>query len=120
MNAKRKVLMVLTHDRTDCLKINMEMLFKSGGIHCFDHVVLLLNGVVGGHLRYIHRLIAQHPDISWDTVAGPRGRSQFIANLQNECVRRYPDSVYVKIDEDVCAVGMGGTDVGDLRAVFLP
>jgi len=33
-------------------------------------------------------------------VAGPRGRGWFISNLQNECVRRYPDSLYFKIDED--------------------
>lgn len=101
MTTKQKILMILTHDRTDCLKICMEMLMGGGGIQCFDRVVLLLNGVRGRHLRYIQRLMASHPEIPWDTVTGPRGRSQFIANLQNECVRRYPGAVYIKMDEDV-------------------
>ena len=95
-----KILMILTSHRLDCFKLCMDMLIHGGSIRRFDHVVLLLNGVEGKHLRYVQRLMAAHPDIPWDTIAGPRGRGWHISNLQNDCVRRYPDSLYFKIDED--------------------
>ncbi len=95
-----KILMILTSHRLDCFRLCMDMLIHGGSIHRFDRVVLLLNGVKGRHLRYVQKLQARHPDIPWDTVAGPRGRGWFISNLQNECVRRYPDSLYFKMDED--------------------
>ena len=96
----KKILMILTSHRLDCFKLCMDMLIQGGSIRRFDRVVLLLNGVRGRHLRYVRRLQARHPDLPWDTLSGPRGRGRFISNLQNECVRRYPDSLYFKIDED--------------------
>ena len=96
----KKILMILTSHRLDCFKLCMDMLIQGGSIRRFDRVVLLLNGVKGRHLRYLRRLMAAHPDIPWDTISGPRGRGWLISNLQNECVRRYPDSLYFKIDED--------------------
>ncbi len=96
----KKILMILTSHRLDCFKLCMDMLIQGGSIHRFDRVVLLLNGVRGRHLRYIRRIQALHPKIPWDTIAGPRGRGWFISNLQNECVKRYPNSLYFKIDED--------------------
>lgn len=96
----KKILMILTSHRLDCFKLCMDMLIHGGSVWRFDRVVLLLNGVKGRHLRYVRRLMAAHPDIPWDTIAGPRGRGWFISNLQNDCVRRYPDSLYFKIDED--------------------
>ena len=96
----KKILMVLTSHRLDCFKLCMDMLLHGGSIRRFDKVVLLLNGVEGRHLRHVHRLLAAHPDLPWDVIAGPRGRGWLISNLQNDCVRRYPDSLYFKIDED--------------------
>ena len=96
----KKILMILTSHRLDCFKLCMDMLLHGGSIRRFDRVVLLMNGVKGRHLRHARRLMARHPDIPWDTIAGPRGRGWFISNLQNECVRRYPHSLYFKIDED--------------------
>ena len=96
----KKILMVLTSHRLDCFRLCMDLLLRGGSIRFFDRVVLLLNGVAGRHLRYVRDLQAAHPDIPWDTIAGPRGRGLLISNLQNECVRRYPDSLYFKIDED--------------------
>jgi hypothetical protein len=96
----KKILMILTSHRLDCFKLCMDMLIHGGSIRRFDRVVLLLNGVKGRHLRYVQRLVATHPDLPWDTIAGPRGRGWCISNLQNECVRRYPDSLYFKLDED--------------------
>lgn len=96
----KKILMILTSHRLDCFKLCMDMLIHGGSIRRFDRVVLLLNGVKGRHLRYVRRLMAAHPDLPWDTISGPRGRGWFISNLQNDCVRRYPDSLYFKIDED--------------------
>jgi hypothetical protein len=96
----RKILMILTSHRLDCFNLCMDMLFHGGSIRRFDRVVLLLNGVQGRHLRYVQRLMAAHPDVPWDTVSGPRGRGWFISNLQNDCVQRYPNSLYFKIDED--------------------
>lgn len=96
----QNVLMILTSHRLDCFRLCMDMLLHGGSIRRFDRVVLLLNGVKGRHLRYVRRLMAQHPDIPWDQVAGPRGRGWCISSLQNECVRRYPDALYFKLDED--------------------
>ena len=96
----KKILMVLTSHRLDCFKLCMDLLIHGGSIRRFDRVVLLLNGVKGRHLRYVRRLLATHPDLPWDTVAGPRGRGWCISNLQNECVCRYPDALYFKLDED--------------------
>lgn len=96
----QKILMVLTSHRLDCFRLCMDLLLQGGSIRHFDRVVLLLNGVEGRHLRYIEALKADHPEIAWDTIAGPRGRGLLISNLQNECVRRYPESLYFKIDED--------------------
>jgi hypothetical protein len=96
----KKILMILTSHRLDCFKLCMDMLIHGGSLRRFDRVVLLLNGVKGRHQRYVHHLTAAHPEIPWDIIAGPRGRGWFISNLQNDCIRRYPDSLYFKIDED--------------------
>lgn len=95
-----KILMILTSHRLDCLKICMEMLVRGGAIRGFDRVVMLMNGVRGRHLRWLQAFMQQHPDIPWDTISGPRGRGKRISGLQNQCVERYPDSLYFKIDED--------------------
>jgi hypothetical protein len=78
----------------------MDCLITGGSIYKFDQVVLLLNGVTGRHQRYINRLTNRHPDIPWDTIAGPRGKGHFISDLQNRCVKRYANALYFKIDED--------------------
>lgn len=100
MSAQR-VLMILTSHRLDCFRLCMDCLFSSDSLRHFDRVVLMLNGVVGRHLQYVQDLMASHPEVPWDTISGPRGKGAFVANLQNECVRRHPDSVYFKIDEDL-------------------
>ena len=97
----KRILMILTSHRLDCFRLAMDLLKRSGSLPQFDRVVLLLNGVVGRHLAYVNRLMAESPDVRWGTIAGPRGKGPLVANLQNECVRRYPDSLYFKIDEDV-------------------
>lgn len=96
-----KVLMVLTSSRLDCFRLCMDRLLTGGSIRRFDHVALLLNGVVGRHRRYVERLVAEHPEIPWDVIEGPRGRGWRISNLQNDCVKRHPEGLYFKIDEDV-------------------
>ena len=93
--------MILTSHRLDCFKLTMDSLIYSHSLEKFDSVVLLLNGVVGRHLKYAHCLMSAYPQIHWDTIAGPRGKKEKVANLQNECVRRYPNSLYFKIDEDL-------------------
>ncbi len=97
----KKVLMILTSHRLDCFYLTMDFLKAAGSLQQFDRVVLLLNGVEGPHLDYVRSLMAALPQVPWDTIAGPRGKKERVANLQNECVRRYPDSLYFKIDEDV-------------------
>lgn len=96
----KKILMILTSHRLDCFRLCMDMLRQGGSIYRFDRVVLLLNGVRGRHAAYVRRLLQHDPQIPWDTVAGPRGRGKRISDLQNECVRRHPDGLYFKIDED--------------------
>ncbi|MBP7828545.1 MAG: hypothetical protein KA248_01365 [Kiritimatiellae bacterium] len=95
-----KILMILTSHRLDCFRLCMDLLVRGGSIRFFDRVVLLLNGVAGRHLRYVEALQTAHPEIPWDIIAGPRGRGWRISNLQNDCVRRHPGSLYFKIDED--------------------
>jgi len=92
--------MVLTSHRLDCFKLAMDLLLCGGSLGRFDRVVLLLNGVKGAHLRYIHQLLEAYPELPWDIISGPRGRGTRISGLQNECVRRYPGALYFKIDED--------------------
>ncbi len=96
-----RILMILTSHRLDCFRLAMELLDRTGSLQQFDRIVLMLNGVVGAHRRYVEHLLTSRPDVPWDTIAGPRGKGPLVANLQNECVRRYPESVYFKIDEDL-------------------
>ena len=93
--------MILTSHRLDCFSLTMDSLFHAGGMEGFDHVVLLLNGVTGRHRTYVDRLLREHPDVPWDVIAGPRGKKRRVASLQNECVQRYPDALYFKMDEDL-------------------
>lgn len=97
----KKVLMLLTNARTDCLKISLELLDRSGALRQFDRVVFLLNAPRAAHRRYVERFIAGHPEVGWDRILGPGTRPEGIAWMQNECVRRHPDALYVKIDEDI-------------------
>lgn len=101
MTPKHKVLMILTHDRLDCLRLCLEMLEQSGAFSCFDRVVLLLNGVPARLRRFVEGYMAARPQVKWDTVEGDGTRPGGISHVQNECIRRYPDSVYVKVDEDI-------------------
>ena len=95
-----RVLMILTSHRLDCLRLCVDLLFETGSIRRFDRVVWLMNGVTGRHRTYIGNIMRDHPEIPWDTVSGPRGRGALISNLENECVKRHPDALYFKIDED--------------------
>ncbi len=96
---QQKILMILTSHRLDCLKLCMDLL-KRESLARFDHVCLLCNGVEGRHREWIDSLVEKNPSVKWDLISGPRGRGKFISNLQNECVRRHPESLYFKIDED--------------------
>ena len=101
MKAKRKVLMILTHDRLDCLRLCLDMLERAEAFARFDRVVLLLNGVPARLKRYVKAYMAARPQVGWDTVDGDGTRPEGLCFAQNECIRRYPDSVYVKVDEDI-------------------
>lgn len=101
MKAKRNVLMILTHDRLDCLRLCLDMLERADAFRRFDRVVLLLNGVPARLRRYVEAYMAARPQVGWDTVEGDGTRPGGLSFAQNECVRRYPDSFYVKVDEDV-------------------
>jgi hypothetical protein len=96
-----RILMVLTSHRPDCFRLAVDCLVRGGSAQRFDRVVVLANGVTGAHARYIDSLPRRHPDVKWDVIHGPRGKGWLISNLQNECVKRYPDALYFKIDEDV-------------------
>ena len=96
----KRILMILTSHRLDCLRLCVDSLAATGSFEKFDRVVWLLNGVTGKHLKYVQDLVRARPRVAWDIIAGPRGRGERISGLQNECVRRYPESLYFKIDED--------------------
>lgn len=97
----RNVLMVLTNARRDCARLAIDLLFRHGNHRHFDKIVFLLNGVSDRHMRFVDGIIAAHPEVSWDKVLGDGTRPQGIATMQNRCIERYPDSLYMKIDEDV-------------------
>ncbi len=93
--------MILTHDRLDCLRLCLEMLEKARAFAQFDKVVLLLNGVPPRLRRFVERFMKARPAVGWDIVEGDGTRPHGLCAAQNECIRRYPDSIYVKVDEDI-------------------
>lgn len=96
----KRILMILTSHRLDCLRLAMDLLVQSNSLRRFDRVVMLLNGVTSRHLEAVRDMIRAVPDVRWDLISGPRGRGERISSLQNECVHRYPGCLYFKIDED--------------------
>lgn len=96
----QKVLMILTSHRLDCFSLAIDFLDHGGSLYRFDVVTMLCSGVRGRHLRYVESLPRRFPTVHWDIIHGPRGRGKPISDLQNECVRRHPDSLYFKLDED--------------------
>ena len=92
--------MILTSHRLDCFRLCMEMLIGGGSAYRFDRVVILCSGVEGRHLQYVQSLPARYPKVSWDFIFGARGRGKPISDMQNDCVRKYPDALYFKLDED--------------------
>lgn len=97
----KKLLMILTSHRLDCLKLNLKLLDYHDDLIKFEKVVFLMSGVSPRHKAFIERFIREHPDTSFDKVEGPRGRKIVIADMQNECIRRHPEYLYFKTDEDV-------------------
>ena len=97
----KKVLMILTNARRDCCRITLDRLEQSGAYPVFDHVVFLLNGVSPTHMRFVDTYIADHPAVAWDKILGNGTRPQGIAEMQNRCIEKYPDALYMKVDEDV-------------------
>ena len=101
MKTKPSILMILTHDRLDCLRLCLDFLEKAEAFARFDRVVFLLNGVPMRLRRFVEGYMAARPQVNWDCVVGDGTRPGGICFVQNECIRRYPGSVYVKVDEDV-------------------
>jgi len=95
-----KVLMILTSHRLDCFSLAIDMLAQGGSMARFDVVAVLCSGVEGRHRRYVEELPRRFPQTKWEIINGPRGRGKPISDLQNECVRRHPESLYFKLDED--------------------
>lgn len=96
-----KILMVLTNARRDCAQLTLDLLVHSGSLPVFDRVVFLLNGVSPAHMRFVDDFIRAHPDIAFDKILGPGTRPDGISQMQNECIRKYPGALYMKVDEDV-------------------
>jgi hypothetical protein len=97
----KKLLMILTNARRDCCAITLDRLEKSGSLPVFDHIVFLLNGVSRTHMKFVDRFIHRHPDLPIDKILGNGIRPQGIADMQNRCIEKYPDALYMKVDEDV-------------------
>jgi hypothetical protein len=95
-----KVLMILTSHRLDCFQLCIDLLIRGGSASRFDRVVILCSGVMGRHRAYVESLPRLFPTIAWEILRGERGRGKPISDLQNECVRRFPNALYFKLDED--------------------
>jgi len=100
ISTMKKILMILTSHRLDCFKLCIDMLVCGGSAARFDKVVILCSGVEGRHLCYVNSLPARFPNVKWDFLFGARGRGKPISDMQNECVRKYPEALYFKLDED--------------------
>lgn len=96
----KNVLMILTSHRLDCFSLCIDFLSRGGSLARFDVVAILCSGVEGRHRRYVEDLPRRFPQVRWDISHGPRGRGKPISDLQNDLVRRHPESLYFKIDED--------------------
>jgi len=92
--------MILTSHRLDCFSLAIDLLAEGGSLSRFDIVAVLCSGVQGKHRRYVEALPRRFPENRWEILNGPRGRGKPISDLQNECVRRHPNALYFKIDED--------------------
>ena len=101
VSAMQKILMILTNARRDCAALTLDMLVKSGSLPVFDQVVFLLNNVSDRHMRFVDNFIRANPEVKFDKVLGPGTRPEGISWMQNECIRRYPGGLYMKIDEDI-------------------
>lgn len=97
----KKVLMILTKDRRDCVDISLELHERGGSFEVFDQVVFLLNDVTHAHMRYIDGWIERHPNVICDKIIGDGTRPQGISDMQNRCIAKYPGCFYAKTDEDV-------------------
>jgi hypothetical protein len=97
----KKVLMILTKDRRDCVDISLNLHERGGSFEVFDHVVFLLNDVTKAHMRYIDSWIERHPGVACDKILGDGTRPQGISDMQNRCIAKYPGCFYAKTDEDV-------------------
>jgi hypothetical protein len=96
----KKVLMILTSHRLDCLKLCIDLLVSGGSAARFDTIAILCSGVEGRHKAWVEALPRLHPNMNWAFEYGPRGRGKPISDLQNACIRRFPDALYFKLDED--------------------
>jgi hypothetical protein len=83
--ARRRILMILTHDRLDCLQLCLDMLERADAFSKFDRVVLLLNGVPARLRRFVERYMAARPQVGWDTVEATE-RDGGAVPRQNECI----------------------------------
>ena len=101
MPKRKKILMVLTHDRLDCLKLCLERYARAGSFGAFDRTVLLFNGVTARHRRTAETFMRRQAGVEWDAIEGDGSRPGGIFHVQNECVHRYPGAVYMKTDDDV-------------------
>ena len=97
----KKILMILTKDRRDCVDISLTLHERGGSFEVFDHVVFLLNDVTKAHMRYIDEWIDRHPGVACDKIIGDGTRPQGISDMQNRCIATYPGCFYAKTDEDV-------------------
>ncbi len=98
---RQVILMILTNMRTDCVRLQLELLERRGELARFDRVVFLLNAPGARHMQFVQSVIARHPEARFDQIIGPGTRPDGISWMQNECVRKYPGAVYIKIDEDI-------------------
>jgi len=101
----KKILMILTSHRLDCFKLCIDMLTSGGSAYRFDRIVIMCSGVEGRHLRYVQSLPERYPDAKWDFLFGARGRGKPISDMQNNCVKKYPEALYFKLDEDTFVSG---------------
>lgn len=93
------ILVVLTSHRLDCFSLCIKCLEKNTDLRVFEKIYVLGNELAPEHKAFASAFVGRHANAEL-VEFGPRGW-QPLMQTQDMILRQHPDSIMVKIDEDV-------------------